>query len=304
MRPLRFLAISVLVATIVLATPSLTTAADRPGPLVTMTDPVNLARLAERSSHFATPGFEALVARDAASSVASALRVAITDPERQPNPNACTLVLPCVGDPRLDNFAAAEHAEVRQVLFTARDGATLSGHVWATRSGPVKRPLVVILNGSLIDFEQGHWPAAQSLARAGYVVLRFDVQGEGASDQFGEGVDRSDSVSAGVPGLPHNGRPFYSGLEDALNFALSTPVHPYLPIWNSSSGASHAAKQERRVREGLDSAFDPLWSTIDPSEIGVAGYSYGAVAASYVAQQDHRIKTVVAWDSLCVPVQP
>ena len=31
-------------------------------------------------------------------------------------------------------------ASSRPVLFTARNGATLSGHVWATVAGPAKRP--------------------------------------------------------------------------------------------------------------------------------------------------------------------
>jgi hypothetical protein len=66
------------------------------------------------------------------------------------------------------------------------------------------------------------------LAKAGYVVLTFDPQGEGMSDQFGEGRDRLDSVGAGLPGLPNNGRPFYDGAADALDFALSRPGHRYV----------------------------------------------------------------------------
>lgn len=279
-------------------------AASRPGPLVTMTNPIELARLAERTEHFSTPDFQRLVARDALETLAAHARMPAADPERDPDPNACTFIAPCVGDPRLDNFARAQNARVIPVLFTARSGATLSGHLWATRRGPARRPLIIILNGSLIDFEQGHWPQAQSLAKAGYVVLTFDVQGEGASDQFGEGNDRLNSVGAGIPGTPNNGRPFYDGLTDALNFALSTPKRRYEPAPSSGSHTSHAAKQRRRARAGLDAAYDPLWRLINRNEIGVAGYSYGAVAASYVAQQDHRIKAVVAWDSLCYPVQP
>jgi hypothetical protein len=38
---------------------------------------------------------------------------------------------------------------VRPVLFTARDGATLFGHIWATVAGPAKRPGIVITNGSV-----------------------------------------------------------------------------------------------------------------------------------------------------------
>jgi hypothetical protein len=58
------------------------------------------------------------------------------------------------------------------------------------------------------------------------------------------------------------------------------------------------------VDAGLDSAYDPLWREVDRHEIGVAGHSYGAVAASWLAQSDHRIMAGVAWDDLCDPVAP
>src|SRR6201999_46466 len=79
---------------------------------------------------------------------------------------------------------------VKPVLFTARHGATVSGHVWAARSGPARRPGVVITNGSVQADEQMYWYAAQALAKTGYVVLTFDPQGQGQSDTFGEGADR------------------------------------------------------------------------------------------------------------------
>ena len=37
---------------------------------------------------------------------------------------------------------------------------------------------------------------------------------------------------------------------------------------------------------------------LNPSEIGLAGHSYGAVGVSYIAQWDPRVKAVVAWDNL------
>src|SRR5690349_11649891 len=47
----------------------------------------------------------------------------------------------CGGDPRLAHWQDDGFGQVRRVLYTARNGSTLSGHVWATRSGPAKRPL-------------------------------------------------------------------------------------------------------------------------------------------------------------------
>ena len=80
-------------------------------------------------------------------------------------------------------------ARWRPVVFTARNGATLSGRVWFTRAGPAKRPGVVIVNGSVQASETLYWFAAQTLAKAGYVVLTFDPQNQGRSDSRGEAPD-------------------------------------------------------------------------------------------------------------------
>jgi hypothetical protein len=68
-----------------------------------------------------------------------------------------------------------------------------------------------------------------------------------------------------------------------------------------NSGTSHAAKQNRRVRAGLDSAYNPYWSMVNPTELGIAGHSYGAAGVSYIGQWDPRVKAIVAWDNLAAP---
>jgi dienelactone hydrolase len=267
----------------------------------------NLLVSQEREAQFDSPSMVAQVAAATQAYQQQRLAITKTDPGRQPNPNACTTVAICVIDPRLEHWT--EHGGiVDPVLFTARDGATLSGHVWATQAGPAKRPAILIINGSIIGYEQAYWYAAQALARDGYVVLTFDAQGEGMSDQFGQAPDQMEGAFAGTPvvgpQLGGSGLPFYDGGEDALDFLLSTPSHPYVPVPSRTTGTSHAAKQAARVKAGLDSAFDPLWNLIDPNEVGVAGHSYGAEAASWLGQSDPRIKAVVAWDNLCVPTWP
>lgn len=244
------------------------------------------------------------------------LAALLADPERQPNPNPCTLALICAIDPRVQNWSAAGGL-VTPVLYTSRSGATISGHVWATRAGAPKRPGVVIINGSGVGFEQVYWYAAQALAKAGFVVMTFDAQGEGNSDQFGETPDEREAAFAGTPLLGlldasdatgiafgGNGLPFYDGGSDALDFLLSTPNARYVPTPSRTSGTSHAAKQARRVAAGLNAAYNPYWELLDPTRLGVAGHSYGAIAASWLAQADPRVKTAVAWDALCVPVSP
>ena len=85
-------------------------------------------------------------------------------------------------------------------------------------SGKAKRPGIVITNGSVQAPEQLYWFAAQTLAKAGYVVLTSDPQGQGQSDGRGEAPDENEGFPA-----QSDGRPFYDGTRDALDFFLSTP---------------------------------------------------------------------------------
>ncbi len=272
-----------------------------------VTEAQNLLVSQEREAQFDSPSMLAQVAAATSAYQKQRLAVTVSDPGREPDPNSCTTVVACTVDPRLEHWAA-HGGIVDPVLFTARSGATLSGHVWATKAGPAHRPAILIINGSVIGYEQGYWYAAQALARDGYVVLTFDVQGEGMSDQFGAAPDQQEGAYAGTPVLDPqlggSGLPFYDGGEDALNFLLSTPTHPYVPVPSRTTGTSHAGEQAARVKAGLDPAYDPLWSLISRAEIGVAGHSYGAEAASWLGQSDPRIRAVVAWDNLCVPIWP
>jgi dienelactone hydrolase len=267
----------------------------------------NLLVSQEREGQFDSPSMLAQVAAATSAYQEQRRAVTVSDPGRRPDPNSCTTVVACTVDPRLEHWAA-HGGIVDPVLFTARSGATLSGHVWATKAGPAQRPAILIINGSVIGYEQGYWYAAQALSRDGYVVLTFDVQGEGMSDQFGAAPDQQEGAYAGTPvlgpQLGGSGLPFYDGGEDALNFLLSTPTHPYVPVSSRTTGTSHAGEQAARVKAGFDPAYDPLWELINRTEIGVAGHSYGAEAASWLGQSDPRIKAVVAWDNLCVPLSP
>jgi dienelactone hydrolase len=266
----------------------------------------NLLVSQERQAEYDSPATAAAVAAATSAYDEELLRVPLNDPERQPNPNFCTLQA-CLVDPAVENFTA--HGGIEDpVLFTSRTGATLSGHVWATLAGPAKRPGIVIVNGSIIGYEEAYWYAAQALAEDGYVVLTFDPEGEGASDQFGQAPDQLEEAFAGTPvvgpELGGNGLAFYDGGEDALDFLLSTPKKPYVPVPSRLTDTSHAAKQKQRVAAGQDAAYDPLWSMLKRNEIGITGHSYGAEAASWIGQEDPRIKAVVAWDDLCEPVSP
>ncbi len=201
----------------------------------------------------------------------------------------------CAGDVRLYDWAANGYGTVVPVLYTARNGSTISGHVWSTKAGPAKKPGIVITSGSVQAPEELYWFAAQTLAKAGYVVLTWDAQGQGYSDTFGEGVDQQD----GFPS--QTGEPFFNGTEDALDFFFSAPGSEYHPRKSCSTGTSHDAKQVARVKDGRNSAFNPYFAQLDPTRVGVLGQSLGASAVSYIGQLDPRVKAIVAMDNLSAP---
>jgi dienelactone hydrolase len=251
----------------------------------------------ERQTIYDTPQYQTLLAQISNQNEAAAAGMQASDPQRNFNGHLCARGdNGCAGDARLYDWQSKGYGVVAPVLFTSRSGATISGHVWATRSGPAHRPLIVITNGSVQADEQLYWYAAQALAKAGYVVLTSDPQGQGQSDEQGEAPDQNEGSPAQT-----DGRPFFDGTEDAINFALSNPSHPYQPVPSCSSGTSHAPKQNARVKAGLDAAYNPFWQLVDPSRVGVAGHSYGAAGVSYIGQWDPRVKAIVAWDNLAKP---
>jgi dienelactone hydrolase len=248
----------------------------------------------ERQAIYDTPEYQALLAQVGAQNRLAATAMQAADPERDMLTHLCsTGENGCAGDARLYDWQAKGYGIVEKVLWTARDGATISGHVWATKAGPAHRPGIVITNGSVQASEQLYWFVAQTLAKNGYVVLTWDPQGQGQSDTAGESPDQQE----GVP-FQTDGRGFFDGTEDALNFFFSNPSHPYAPLKSCESGTSHAAKQDRRAKAGLNAAYNPLWNLLDASRVGVAGHSYGAEAVSYIGQFDPRVKAIVAWDNL------
>ena len=184
-------------------------------------DPVleakNFAKTAERMQYVTlTPEFQSRLIEADTENIADVAKILTTDPERNFLGNVCANGgQECAGDVRFYDWADAGMGMVEPVLFTARNGSTISGRVWASVEGPDKRPLVVITNGSVQAPEHLYWGQAATLAKHGYVVLTYDPQGQGLTDTFGAGPDYLD----GVPS--QEGRPFFDNTEDALDFALS-----------------------------------------------------------------------------------
>lgn len=277
----------------------------------------NYSKITERARYVTSePEFQARLAEQNAQDQAEYPLIVAQDPERDFTQNLCShRQAECAGDVRFYDWAAQGFGRMQPVLYTARNGATISGTVWGpgprssrpSRARPAKRPAVVITTGGLAP-ETLYWGFAATLARHGYVVLTYEVQGQGRSDTYGEAPDRMEGRSD-RPQAFASGQPFYDGTEDALDFLLSTRRHPYDPrpsCGNANGGIAtdHSAKQQRRVEEGLNTAHNPLWRTVDRARVGVAGHSQGAGAASYVGQKDRRVDAIVAWDHLEAPVDP
>ena len=218
----------------------------------------NFSITQQRQTIYGTPQYQTELAADSAASTAQALATEAADPGRFFTDDLCwNLSNGCAGDIRLNNWASDDYGIVRPVLFTARDGATISGHVWATVAGPAKRPGIVITDGSVQADENMYWYAAQALAKAGYLVLTFDPQGQGQSDTLGQSPDEDEGVPA-----QSTGTPFYDGTEDAIDFFLSTPSHPYEPVPSCTTGTSHAPSRTRAWRLVSTRASIPFWSLL------------------------------------------
>ena len=235
-------------------------------PAASAFDPVveakNFSKTQERETIWDTAQYQLQLRETGAANAQRAILTQASDPER----NFIGFHLcatgddGCAGDVRLYDWESKGYGIVEPVLFTARSGATISGHVWATKAGPSKRPGIVITNGSVQAPEQLYWFAAQTLAKAGYVVLTTDPQGQGQSDERGEAPDENEGSPAQT-----DGRPFFDGTRDALDFFLSTPSNLFKPRPSCESGTSHAPKQIRRVAAGLNTALQPVLEDAEPA---------------------------------------
>jgi hypothetical protein len=136
---------------------------------------------------------------------------------------------------------------------------------------------------------------AQDLAERGYVVLTYDVQGQGTSETLPHQPSPLNQPIApfcnplDCPGFPSQQLDnFVVGTEDALDFITSNPNHHY-PNFNSAGASS-------------SSPYNPFWRSFDPAPgLAIIGHSMGAAAVSKVQGTDDRVAAVVALDKLTGP---
>lgn len=209
----------------------------------------------------------------------------------------------------------------KRIAFTNRYGALLRGTVYRPESGATDPytgrtlrppfPGVVLTEGSVQGSEGMYEWLAQDLAERGYVVLTYDVQGQGTSETFphqDSPVDENalpfcnpfaepgDGEQSGCPGVPSQQLSnFVVGTKDALDFFTSTPGSPY--------------ENPKAAGTPVDE-FNPYWRSFDRSpdrdtatpgrttRIAIIGHSMGAAAVSKVQGTDRRVAAVVALDKL------
>ena len=117
------------------------------GPVANAYDPTteaqNFSKIQERETIYNTAQYQAQLRQVGAANAQRASTMQATDPERNfiGHHLCATGDDGCAGDVRLYDWEAKGYGIVQPVLFTARNGATISGHVWATqgrarRSGP------------------------------------------------------------------------------------------------------------------------------------------------------------------------
>ncbi len=254
----------------------------------------NFSKTQERFQHVVSkPEYQALLREKGTIRQTQAAEILAGDPQRFFSGQLCWQKTDgCAGEVRTYDWSTRGAGLSTPVSWVARNGSVISGHVFATPDGPANRPGAVLTTGSVQAPEELYWAAAQALAKAGYVVLTWDVQGQGFSDTFGEGADRNE----GVPS--QGGQPFYDQTEDALDFFFSSASNAYVPRKSCSTGTSHADKQVARLKDGKASAYNPFASILDTSKVGIFGHSLGASGVSYIGQIDPRVKAIVAYDNL------
>src|SRR5215212_7142741 len=108
------------------------------------TEAQNFGKGNERSAIYNTPEYRQLLTQVSVENRLEATGMQAADPERNFMAQLCaTGEDGCAGDARLYRWESGGYGFVQKVLFTARNGATISGRVWMTNEGPAKRPGIV-----------------------------------------------------------------------------------------------------------------------------------------------------------------
>lgn len=169
------------------------------------------------------------------------------------------------------DWQAAGRGSVVGVRFRSSYANTLMEGDLFVPPGPPPQggfPGVIFTTGGSHAYRHLYSWVGEGLAEHGYVVLLYDVPGQGGSESFG----------TGPMGLPYPG-----------------------PVCNPGPVPSPCTYIfESAVKDSLDyfmSANNPLAGSIDSSKIGLMGHSIGAAYATNIGEADPRVKAIVNLDS-------
>jgi hypothetical protein len=273
----------------------------------------NFARQSEAPAEQTNPWFQLRLSQQNVTNLGTWTARALSDPSwlglpsgnSAATPVGATWQGPFAGDPfRYPEAQGADGsgfyttvADVIPVVFYDRQCTRLAGRVWAPKQTPPGRrvPVVLFINGSVQATEPGYWWLAEALVQAGYAVMTFDPRGQSRSDwQSPDGQQGSNA----------NLQVFWEEGVDAIDFLHSTPARPY--PHNPACATAYPT---------VTTAFNPVWDRIDPTRVGVAGHSAGAIAVSVLQgfgspsadpwpgmmDTSNPVSAAVALDSLIAP---
>ncbi len=225
----------------------------------------------------ANPDWIALSAMEFAGSNPGAIFGAVSDPRLR----SWGAVLPAGGDPfRVPTrWVAMGRGQFEEFTFLSMTGAKLSAELFSPNPHPGANYPVVTFSPGLQEAKEQAWWYGEGLAEAGYVVLMIDPQDQGDSEVL------SHPPSSPLRNVPTTDKP---ETQSAAEFAISTPRNPYR--WATGSNAKGTLH------------YNPLWREVDQHELGIAGHSLGAAAATPIGQAMKQVKAVVSYDDLDLPI--
>ncbi|WP_320838437.1 thrombospondin type 3 repeat-containing protein [Zhongshania sp.] len=257
----------------------------------------SLQRLTDMALH---PAFSVALAEGTARTFSYNLIEQLADPTRPRGTLAQWTPGGRTTDPyRIEqDWEDAGRGRVDYISFVAESGSRLVGRVFRPPVNvPGPYPSIVITTGSIQGYQEMYNWAGEGLAEAGYLVLMYDVQGQGRSETLPHSPDGNYACdSNGCDGVPfQQAYNFLQGARDAHRWLLSSENSLYIEDTGNSAGSN---------------LFNPFAADVDRSRIGHAGHSLGAMAISVVGQElacdpatprsqrDGCISAIVGWDSL------
>jgi hypothetical protein len=177
--------------------------------------------------------------------------------------------------------AAGRGRHLKFYFINSVTGAKLRARLFAPNlADPQQTHPALVFSPGLQSYNEVNLWFPEEMAEAGYVAMIIDPQGQGDSENCGhlpDGTQTFDCPSSNVD-------IYKDGVRSAIDFILSTPANLY-PRNLELNGAGTPP-------------YNPYWESVDPERLGIAGHSYGAIAATPLGQEDARVDAIVSYDNL------